>query len=133
MANRIFLIAWIVAWIPFGLYCFFVPGSLQEAAGVAATNETGTTDLRAMYGGLQIAIGMLAVLALRDAARVRSTLLTLVVLVGGIGIARVLGAMLGGDTSPFTLGAAAFELAAAACAAWLLARSADGLALPAAG
>ena len=122
MANRIFQIAWIVAWIPFGLYCFFVPGSLEEAAGVAATTETGTTDLRAMYGGLQIAIGMLAVLALRDAARVRSTLLTLVVLVGGIGIARVLGALLDGDTSSFTLGAAAFELAAAACAGWLLSR-----------
>ena len=133
MANRIFLIVWIVAWIPFGLYCFFVPGSLQEAAGVKAVTETGTTDLRAMYGGLQIAIGMLAVLALRDEAHVRSTLLTIVVLVGGIGIARVLGALLDGDTSTFTLGAAAFEFAAAAWAGWLLSRGAAEASSPSPG
>ena len=32
-------------------------------AGVAATNATGTVELRAMYGGLQTAIGALALLA----------------------------------------------------------------------
>jgi len=131
MANRIFLMFSVVVWIPYGLYCLYDPAFLQEAAGVAATNETGTTELRAMYGGLQIAIGLLAVLALRDAARVRSTLWCLAILIAGIGIARVLGALVAGDASGYTLGGASFEIVAAGWATWLLARDRDGAPRPA--
>lgn len=130
MANRIFLIVSVAIWIPYGLYCFFDPASLHTAAGLAATGATGSTELRAMYGGLQIAIGLLALLALRDATRVRSTLWCLAILIAGIGIARVLGALMVGDASSYTLGAAGFELVTAGWATWLLAR---GGALPSTG
>jgi hypothetical protein len=132
MANRIFLIVSVVIWIPYGLYCFFDPAFLQSA-GVKALGDTGTTELRAMYGGLQIAIGVLAALALRDAARVRSTVLTLAILIGGIGTARALGALLAGDASSYTLGGTAFEFVTVGWAAWLLTRSEDGAALSSAG
>ena len=122
MAERIFLIFSVVIWIPYGLYCLYDPAFLQEAAGVAATSDTGTTELRAMYGGLQVAIGLLALFALMDATRVRSTLWCLAILIGGIGIARVLGALLAGDASSYTLGGVSFELVAATWATWLLAR-----------
>ena len=64
MFERGFLIFSAIIWLPYGLYCFFQPGSLAEAAGVVATIPTATTELRAMYGGLQMAIGALALVSL---------------------------------------------------------------------
>jgi hypothetical protein len=60
MATRIFLVVSGLIWVPYGLYCFFQPGSLAEAAGVAFMSPTGETELRAMYGGLQAAVGTVA-------------------------------------------------------------------------
>jgi len=122
MADRIFLMVSVLIWIPYGLYCLYDPAFLEGAAGLAATNDTGTTELRAMYGGLQVAIGLLALFALLNAKRVHSALWCLAILIGGIGIARLLGALVAGDTSGYTLGAVSFEFVAAAWATWLLAR-----------
>ena len=60
MATRIFLRLSALLWVLYGLYCFVEPSQLAEAAGVAASTTTGTIELRAMYGGLQVAIGLLA-------------------------------------------------------------------------
>jgi hypothetical protein len=57
MAARIFLGLSALIWLPYGLLCFFQPAGLAESAGVTFTNATGATELRAMYGGLQAAIG----------------------------------------------------------------------------
>ncbi len=60
MAIRVFLGLVALVWLPYGLLCFFQPGFLAGAAGVTSTSATGSTELRAMYGGLQVAIGVLA-------------------------------------------------------------------------
>ena len=57
MGKRIFLLVSTLVWLPYGIYCFFAPGFLAGAAGVAALSPTGRTELRAMYGGLQAGIG----------------------------------------------------------------------------
>ena len=61
--TRIFLAANVLLWLPYGLYCLAAPGFLAETAGVAATTPTGSTELRAMYGGLQATIGALSLAA----------------------------------------------------------------------
>ena len=109
MAARIFLAIAALVWLPYGIFCFIQPGFLQEAAGVSFTSPTGSTELRAMYGGLQAAVG---VLALAGALRTRLSpmaLLALAVLCGGLGFARLLGAFIDGSFSGAKKGALPLE------------------------
>jgi hypothetical protein len=72
MAARIFLGLSALVWLPYGIFCFFQPGYLGEAAGVTIGSTTGSIEIRAMYGGTQAAIGALATLALFRAEWVRA-------------------------------------------------------------
>jgi len=123
MATRVFLGLSALLWLPYGLYCFFVPTSLADAAGVGALTPTGSTELRAMYGGLQAAIGLLAGFAVVRPGLVRPALVALAFLAGGLASARALGVLMDGGFSSYTAMGLGFELATVAIAALLLARS----------
>ena len=111
MASRVFLGVSALMWIPYGLLCLAKPSLLEGAAGVAATTATGTVELRAMYGGLQIAIGVLCVLGCMSSTWRRQALTTLGVLYAGLGLARLAGIAAGGGMSSYTAVALAIELA----------------------
>jgi hypothetical protein len=112
-----------IAWFGYGAYCFATPAALETFAGVAATNPTATIEIRAMYGGLQMAIGIIALLGLSRPALQRPALLFLGLLCGGLGIARLLGTIAAADISAYTGFALAFEFATAIVVAWLLSRA----------
>jgi len=120
MATRIFLGLSALVWLPYGIFCFFQPGYLGEAAGVAIGSTTGSIEIRAMYGGLQAAIGLLALLALFRSDWLRPALVMLLFLPAGLGTARLLGALLDSEVSAYTGFALAFEFASVSAAAWLL-------------
>ena len=122
MAARIFLGLSALLWLPYGLFCFFQPSYLAEVAGVAASSPTGIIELRAMYGGLEAALGVLAGLALFRPQLLRPALVTLAFVCSGLFLARLLGAGLGREVSTYTALGLAFELISAALAAWCLAR-----------
>ena len=107
--TRVFLAANVLLWLPYGLYCLAVPGSLADVAGVAATTATGTTELRAMYGGLQAAIGLLALAAVLRPDLQRTALVALAFLAGGLFTARLCGAFVDGGLSAYTIGALVLE------------------------
>ena len=123
---RIFLAIETLIWVPYGLFCFLSPGALAEVAGVAAKSVTGTTELRAMYGGLQVAIGLATLAGAVSPALARDALRLLLVLTAGIGGARALGVVLDGGLSVYTASGLAFELVTAGVAAVLLRRASDG-------
>ncbi len=52
MATRIFPLLSALLWLPYGVYCFIHPSALAAIAGVGFQTPTGSTELRAMYGGL---------------------------------------------------------------------------------
>lgn len=107
--ERIFLGASALLWLPYGIFCFLQPEFLAGAAGVSSTSPTGTTELRAMYGGLQAGIGALALLGcLRDGER-RAALLALAFLCAGLGSARLAGLLTDGGFSAYTAGGLFFE------------------------
>ena len=122
-ATKIFLCFSVLLWLPYGLYCALVPTYLAEVAGVVATNSTGLTEIRAMYGGLQAGIGAMCALALGRPKFAASALFALSFLTGGLALVRILGFLLDDSGSGYTYGATLFELANTACAVSLARRS----------
>jgi hypothetical protein len=117
---RIFLGISVVVWLPYGIYCFLAPESLAEGAGVAFTNGTGRTELRAMYGGLQAAIGLLALAGFLKEQFTTAALLGIGFVAAGLLSTRLLGLALDGDFSAYTGGALGFEGLLVFFAFWLL-------------
>jgi hypothetical protein len=123
MGTRIFLGASALIWLPYGLYCFFQPGYLAEVAGVTAASATAQTEIRAMYGGLQAAIGVLAGLAVfRESLRIPA-LTTLLFLCAGLGSFRLMGVALDGGLSAYTIGGLTLEFGLVALSAFFLGRT----------
>jgi hypothetical protein len=119
---RVFLAVSALVWLPYGIFCFFQPGYLAEAAGVAASSATGTIELRAMYGGLQAAIGALALYAALRPAWVHHALVALAFLTAGLFLSRFAGAVAAGELSGYTAFGLAFESTSAILAMWLVSR-----------
>jgi hypothetical protein len=122
MAVRIFLGICTLAWLPYGIFCFFRPELLAESAGVSATTATGSTEIRAMYGGLQAALGALALAGAMRPMLARPALIALLAVASGLLLTRLAGVALDGGFSGYTGGALAFEALMAGVAAWLLSR-----------
>jgi len=108
-ATRAYLVLSILIWLPYGLYCAFVPGYLDGAAGVVGATPTGTTEIRAMYGGLQASIGTLCAFALRRPDHARSAVLAIAFLMSGLFSVRLAGFLVDGSASQYTNGVLVFE------------------------
>jgi hypothetical protein len=109
LAMRIFLGLCALIWLPYGLYCLANPGSLAEAAGVEATSATGRIELRAMYGGLQAAIGALALAGALRTSLAPHALLALGSIAAGLGVTRLVSAAGAAEFSSYTVMALALE------------------------
>lgn len=120
MAARIFLALSGLIWFPYGVYLFFQPGYLAEAAGILSTTATGQIELRAMYGGLQAGIGALAFAGALRPAQIRSVLFAGCFLFGGLAVTRSLAAIAAGEVSSYTAFGLCFEWTSTALAFWLL-------------
>jgi uncharacterized YccA/Bax inhibitor family protein len=118
--TRLFLAVSTLLWLPYGLYCLASPGFLRDAAGVASLTPTGTTELRAMYGGLQAAIGALSLAGFLRAELERPALIALAALAAGLFLGRVAGALADGGLSAYTIGALVLEASLATFATRLL-------------
>lgn len=128
MAIRIFLALSGVAWLLFGALGFFQPGSLEQSAGVSSLTPTGTIELRAMYGGLPVGVGALALVAVLRPALARSALVALAFLCAGLGVARLLASVAASEVSSYTAMALVLELGSAVIAWRLLSRGAPAAA-----
>ncbi|MBW2316789.1 MAG: DUF4345 family protein [Deltaproteobacteria bacterium] len=122
MNARIFLGLNTLIWLPYGLYCFIDPGFLAGAAGVTSTTATGSTELRAMYGGLQAGIGALCLVAVLRDEFVRPALVTVAFLVAGLASTRLVGSALDHGWSQYTGMALLFEITLVSVSVVLLRR-----------
>ncbi|MFM7141135.1 MAG: DUF4345 family protein [Alphaproteobacteria bacterium] len=119
-ARRLFLAANALLWILYGLFCLARPGFLDEAAGIVTRTTTGTTELRAMYGGLQVAIGVIAAAALVRPALEQAAIGTIGTLAAGLFTGRAIGALVDGGLSGYTIGGLLLESSLAFFASRLL-------------
>ena len=109
-----------ILWFPYGVFCFLRPDYLEGAAGVGASTATGVIELRAMYGGLQAAIGVLAGLAFARPTLRRAALVTLLCVYAGLGVSRLAATLAAGEVSAYTGFALVLELGSATLTAWCL-------------
>lgn len=101
----------------FGLVLLAFPG-LLGGVGVEAVSPSGTVELRAFYGGLELGLAAFLLLALFRPAWHRSALTLELCALGGIVVARGAALMLtGGEANAIVYGAWAGEGAMALLAA----------------
>jgi Domain of unknown function (DUF4345) len=119
---RIFLIIAGLMWLAYGVYMLMAPGALAGTAGVGALNGTGTIELRAMYGGLEGAVGLLALWGALDPRLRRAGLAALAFTCSGLGSIRLTSALLAGEFSTYTKQGLGLEIPLSIIAIWLLVR-----------
>jgi hypothetical protein len=126
MWTKIFLGLTGLMFVGYGLLCLFVPATVAEATGLEAAGDVWNAEARAMYGGLQIAVGLIAGLgAMRDAYR-RTALVTLAFLFVGLATGRLLGIALEGEPGAYNVFAFVYESVSAAITLALLAHQSRG-------
>lgn len=124
-AANAYLTFSVFVWVPYGLFCWFNPHFLgqPDIAGLVATTPTAVTEVRAMYGGLQVAIGLIAAAGILRADFKGSALLVLGSLTLSLFSARIFGVATDGGMSGYTIGALIFELFSATAGLGLYMRS----------
>jgi uncharacterized protein YjeT (DUF2065 family) len=91
-----------VVFVLYGVgFALFPESASQFVTGSAPLSTSGLIDMRATYGGLCLAAGVVFALLARDAATIRTGLVVLVIVIGGMAASRALGFFL--DGSPNTL------------------------------
>ena len=119
---RIFLIVAGLMWLAYGIYMLLAPGALATTAGVGALNTTGTIELRAMYGGLEGGVGLLALWGAFAPRLRRAGLAALAFTCTGLGATRLITALLAGEFSLYTRQGLCLEIPLSLIAIWLLVR-----------
>jgi hypothetical protein len=119
---RVFLIIAGLMWLVYGVYILIVPGALAATAGLGALNTTGTIELRAMYGGLEGAVGLLALWGAFNPRLRRAGLAALAFTCTGLGATRLTSALVAGEFSTYTKQGLGLEIPLSLIAIWLLAR-----------
>ena len=113
----------VVLWISglgmlgFGLAFLWAPLETMAAAGLSLEGALAATELRAFYGGLEVALGLLILACALRAERLRDGLVLSLAIYGGIGLARLAGMLIEGSDTPFLRFALATELGLAIAAA----------------
>ena len=82
---------------------------LADSAGVAATSVTGTIELQSMYGGLQVAVGVMCLMGLLRKPFEQVALHALLFIFAGLAVVRVSLALTQGDFSGYTVFAMSYE------------------------
>jgi hypothetical protein len=75
----------------YGAMCFIDPNTAANLVGFSLGHTAGPVEVMAMYGGLQLAVGIYLTVKAKDALSAPHGLEVLAVLMGGLGIARLIG------------------------------------------
>lgn len=108
----------------YGIVSLIAPTIPAGLAGLVIDNGDGYAEIVAMYGGLQIGFGVFCLLAVLRHEYYRAGLASLVIVIGAVGLARFLGALITPDViTTYTWGALLYECTTATIAAIALSKS----------
>jgi len=104
----------------FGLWLIADPAGGLATVGIAAQTPAGLIELRALYGGLELGLGIFLLLCAARRDWRRPGLWAVGLGNGGIGLTRLVSIALSGVFTPFLAAALVWELGFAALAGWAL-------------
>jgi hypothetical protein len=122
MLAKALLIFAAVVFVGIGLGFLAVPVQWASLVEISLPTAMARTDLRATYGGFDLAIGVFLGLCAFRADWIRPGLAALGLAAAGFGGGRLLGILVEGTAGPLMLGFAAFEITGAVLAFYLLRR-----------
>lgn len=123
MVARLFLALVALIFVAYGVACALDPSLPARLAGVVITNGDGYAEMSAMYGGLQVGVGLFCALgALQDRYQ-HPSLLLLALAIGLLATLRAVGVMRTEDAvTAYSWGALGFEVTVTLVSALLLRR-----------
>ncbi len=106
-AMKIFLLINVCVWVPYALVCTFAPGLLagEVVEGLVVFDQSGwveKVEVRAMYGGAQLAIGLFALVALLKPQHRTAAVIFYLLLFSGLSLVRIAGLLIDGPGLAFT-------------------------------
>jgi hypothetical protein len=110
------VILWISAliFIVYGLMCLFSPALPTNYAGLTMNSGDAFVEIGAMYGGLQTGFGIFCLLGALRKDLYRPALISLVLLVGGLALARLYSTLTSTEAvGSYTYGAMVYEFSTA--------------------
>ena len=113
------------AFTGFGAALLAKPKKILGTIGIRANDPVGRTELRAMYGGMELGFGAFFTIAAFKEEWRRPALMAILCGIGGLGATRIATAIASGDP-PLTYAMGAPEVAAATLAAISLLRKTTG-------
>jgi hypothetical protein len=124
MLGKIILWVSAIVFIAYGLACLVSPAIPAGYAGLVIGTGDAFAEIGAMYGGLQTGFGVFCLLGALRTEFHRPALMSLVLMVGGLALARLFSAVTSVEpVGSYTYGAIAFEFTTAILAAVALRKS----------
>ena len=121
-ATRIFLGFNALIFIGYGLLCLASPSVVADQTGMQLATGVASIEVRAMYGGLQTAVGLLCLAGAARPALQPGVLLAMAFLFFGLASGRMFGIAVDADPGSYNILALVFETIFAAISVALLAR-----------
>ncbi|WP_188237570.1 DUF4345 family protein [Sphingopyxis sp. LK2115] len=125
-AGRMLTALFGVGFLLLGLRYFADPGALTVETDVAMPSIKAVMEIRTVYGGMFVGVGLAtALLGWRDTT-MRAALWVLALVAGSVALARLAAIALGQAPDPLFAALLAIEIVGVALAAWVLRRLAAG-------
>lgn len=124
-SGKLAIVITAAAFTGFGTALMMKPEELLKTIGIRANQKVGRTELRAMYGGMELGLGAFFTMAALKEQWRRPALMAILCGIGGLGATRIATAIAQGD-GPLTYAMGAPEVAATTLAAISLVRGARG-------
>lgn len=119
MLAMIYLGYVVLMLLGFGLAFLLSPARMAGLVDIQAPTSSALSDIRALYGGLEIGLGLVVAWCMLDPARVRLGLGMAGVLFACVAAGRGFGMLLDRPVSPLTIKVFAVELGTALLGIWL--------------
>ena len=95
--------------ILYGGYCLINTLALTDATGMSLSDNTALIEVRAMYGGLQLSMGLFLFYSGLKTSTAGNGLLVLIFIYGGLAIARAIGLIIDGGDNGYNFMVTIFE------------------------
>jgi len=123
--EKWFMLASAAAFFYFGFGFLLFPTSFCATLDIQLNSPTAITDIRAIYGGFEIGVGIFICFCTRNPLFHRPGLLAVACTVGGFGAGRLFGIVVDGSTVPLMVGFAILEITVTIIALFLFFRLKD--------